>query len=245
MHLVRTVRQPQRADMGVGVGETRIVGHAGAAERLDRVVDDLQRHVRRGDLDHCDLKLRGLVADLVHHVRGLEAEQTVHLNVDARFRDALLPHRLLDDLLAEGSARRQPLDHLLQRFLGLADGAHTVMDTARTETALRDLEATAFAKQQVARRNAHVLEQHLRVAVRRIVIAEHRQHLLDGDALGVHRHQDLRLLLMARGIEIGLAHQDADFAARIASARRPPLAAVDDVVIAIALDAGFDVGRIA
>jgi hypothetical protein len=68
---------------------------------------------------------------------------------------------------------------------------------------------------------------------------------IDRDARRVERQEDLRLLLMARrDFRIGLAHQDRDLAARIASARRPPLAAVDHVMIAIALDAGFDVGRV-
>ena len=70
-----------------------------------------------------------------------------------------------------------------------------------------------------------------------MIIAKHREHPLDGDALGVHRHQDLRLLLVLRRLRIGLAHQDRDLAAGIADARRPPFAAVDDVVVAIALNA--------
>ncbi len=82
------------------------------------------------------------------------------------------------------------------------------------------------------------------MAVRRVVIAEHRQHLFNRDAWGVERHEDLRLLLVARIIRTALAHQDRDLAARIADARRPPLATVDDVVIALALDAGLDVGRV-
>ncbi len=118
------------------------------------------------------------------------------------------------------------------------------MDTAGAETALRDLEAPAFAEQEVGDWHAHVLEQHLSMAVRRIVIAEHRQLLFDLDALGVERHQNLRLLLMARGFRIGLAHQDSDLAAGIADARRPPFTAVDDVVVAIFLDAGLDIGGV-
>ena len=92
--------------------------------------------------------------------------------------------------------------------------------------------------------NADVLQQHLGVAVRRVVEAEHRQHLLDLDARGVERHQDLRLLLMARRLRIGLAHHDRDLAARIADAGRPPFAAVDDVMVAVALDAGLDIGGV-
>ncbi len=151
---------------------------------------------------------------------------------------------MLDDLLAEGRARRQPAHHLLQRLFGLADGAHAVMDAARTETALRDLEAAALTEQQIGDGNADILQQHLGVAVRRIVEAEHRQHLLDRDALGVERNQDLRLLLMLGRLEIGLAHQDRDLAAGIADAGRPPFAAVDHIMIAVTHDAGLDVGRV-
>ena len=38
-----------------------------------------------------------------------------------------------------------------------------------------------------------------RVAVRRIVVAEDRQHAADRDARRVHRHQDHRLLLVPLG----------------------------------------------
>src|ERR1700688_1626937 len=48
-------------------------------------------------------------------------------------------------------------------LFGLADGAHAVVDAARTEPALRDLEASALAEQDVFRRHADVLEQHLGV----------------------------------------------------------------------------------
>ena len=72
------------------------------------------------------------------------------------------------------------------------------MDAARAEPSLRDLEAAAFAEQHVRRRHAHVLERDLRVPVRRIVVAEHRQHAADGDARRVHRHEDHRLLLVPR-----------------------------------------------
>jgi hypothetical protein len=194
----------------------------------------LQRHARRGDLDHRDLELGDLVADLVHHVGGLEAQQARHLDVDARLGDALLPHRLLADALAEGHARLQALDHLLQRHLGRADGAHAVVDAARPEAPLGDLEAAALAEQHVAGRHAHVLEHHLGVAVRRVVEAEHRQHAHDLHARRVERHQDLRLLRMTGRLGVGLAHDDGDLAARVADAGRPPLAAVDDVVVAVA-----------
>ncbi|MNX90551.1 hypothetical protein D3C86_1226060 [compost metagenome] len=82
------------------------------------------------------------------------------------------------------------------------------------------------------------------MAVRRIVIAEHGQEALDRDARGVRRHDDHRLLLVAARIGIGLAHHDVDLAAGVAGARRPPLGAVDHVMVAIALDAAADIGGV-
>src|SRR3546814_7316434 len=71
--------------------------------RLDRVVDDLERHVRRLHLDHRDLGGGGLVADLVHHVGGLEAEQPRHFDIDARAGEAMFPDAIFGDLFSERS----------------------------------------------------------------------------------------------------------------------------------------------
>jgi hypothetical protein len=63
--------------------------------------------------------------------------------------------------------------HQLERAFGQADQAHAVVDAARAQPALGDLEAAAFAQQDVGHRHAHVLEVHLHVAVRRVVVAHH------------------------------------------------------------------------
>jgi hypothetical protein len=57
-----------------------------------------------------------------------------------------------------------------------------------------DLEAAALAQQQVVERHPHVLEQHFGVAVRRVVVAKHRQVAHDRHARRIDRHQDHRLL---------------------------------------------------
>ena len=119
-----------------------------------------------------------------------------------------------------------------------------MMDAARTEAALRDLEAAAFAEQHVVGRHAHIVQDDFRVAMRRVVETENGEHAHDLDALGVDRHEDLRLLLVALGGRVGLAHHDRDLAARIADARRPPFAAVNDIFVAVARDRGFDVGGV-
>jgi len=46
---------------------------------------------------------------------------------------------------------------------------------------------------------------------------------------------------ISAGARIGLAHDDEDLGVRVHSPGDPPLAAVDHVVVAIALDAGSNV----
>jgi hypothetical protein len=134
--------------------------------------------------------------------------------------------------------------HISSSALGQADQAHAVVNAARAEATLGDLEAAPFAQQDVADGHAHVLEIHLHVAVGRIVIAHHVQRARDADALGIGRDHDHALLRVLGRFGVGLAHGDEDLAARIAGARDPPLVAVDDVFVALALDAGADVGGV-
>ena len=244
MHLVRTIGQPQRADARPHVRERRVLADACAAERLNGIVDDLQRHLRRLDLDHRDLGLGFLVADPVHHVGGLEAQKARAIDLDPRLGNALFPDAVLGDALAEGDAAVHSLYHQLERLLRRADGAHAMVDAARPEAALRDLEPAALAQEDAARRHTHLVEANFHVAVRRVVVAVDVQRALDGHAFGIKRHQDHRLLAVAIFLGVGLAHQDSDLGARVARARRPPLAPVDDVVVAVAGDRTFDVGRV-
>ena len=60
-----------------------------------------------------------------------------------------MPDRLAGQRTAEGDARLQAVAHHLQRTLGRTDGAHAVVNAPRPETALRNLETTAFAEQDV------------------------------------------------------------------------------------------------
>ncbi|MNV19009.1 hypothetical protein D3C71_1098520 [compost metagenome] len=110
---------------------------------------------------------------------------------------------------------------------------------------MSDLEATAFPQQDVGDGHAHVLERHLDVAVGRIVIAQHVQRADDGDALGIGGYQHHALLRMAGCVGVCLAHGDEHRAARVGRAGDPPFAAIDHVLVALALDARLDVGGVA
>ena len=91
-----------------------------------------------------------------------------------------------------------------------------MVDTAWSKAPLRDLEAAAFAQQHVRCGNADILQFDFHMAMRRIVISEHRKVTQDFNARRVEFHQHHRLLRMALGFEIGLAHDNRDFAARVA-----------------------------
>src|SRR5438445_42340 len=82
------------------------------------------------------------------------------------------------------------------------------------------------------------------MAVRSVIETEHGQHALDGDAGGTHWHEDHGLLPVRWRRRIGLAHEYTDLAARIAGARSPPLAPVQNILFTVADNAGADVGRV-
>ena len=100
----------------VGISKAVVVGYAAAAMRLNGIVYDLQRHGGCLHLDHSDLGSRCLVADLVHHVCRLQAEQTSHFNVDTGTGDAFFPETMLGNGLAECDAALQALAHFFERF---------------------------------------------------------------------------------------------------------------------------------
>ena len=106
------------------------------------------------------------------------------------------------------------------------------MDTAGPESNLADLESAALAQQHVGSRHPAVVELQVHVAARRVVVAEHGHRAHDLEAGRAHRHQDLRLLELRRGVGAGLDHHDHDLAARIAGAGDVVFLAVDHPFVA-------------
>ena len=198
--------------------------------------------LRRRDLDRRDLGARVLVADGVHQPRGLQRQQPrPSRSRCATRRSSPGCCARVGDRLAERLALRRAPAHQLERPLGRADRAHAVVDAARAEAGLGDHEAVALAGEEV-RRPARARP---RSAPRRGPpgrVAEDRQVAHDGHARACRAGtSDHRLLLVARAVGVGLAHHDEDPAALAQRARRPPLAAVEDVLVAVALDAQLDV----
>ena len=135
--------------------------------------------------------------------------------------------------LAERLAGEAALGHQLDRPLGRADRTHAVMDAARAEAHLGDLEPAALTEQHVLVRHAHVVEPDVHVPVRRVVLAEHVHRPEDLDTGRVGRHEDLRLALVRRRIRVGLHHRDHDLAARVARARDVVLLAGDHPLVTV------------
>ena len=231
--LVGAIGETQRALAGVDLGQRRPLRDAGGAVDLDRVVDDLTHPDRHHGLDGGDPDTSLGVAELVHGL-GRGEHHAAH-----RFDlDAVLGHHLhvlaeLGDGLAERLAGETALDQQVQRSLGRTDRAHAVVDSARAEAQLGDLEATTLTEEHVRRGNTAVGEPEVHVPVRGVVVTEdvHRPHDLDaGRVLG---YQDLALLLVRRTVRVGLQHDDEDLAPRVAGARGVVLLTVDDPLVAV------------
>jgi hypothetical protein len=98
-----------------------------------------------------------------------------------------------------------------------------VVDTARAETTLDNLETTALTEDHVAGRHAYILKRNVTVTVGCVVVAEDRQHAVDSDARNVVGDEDDGLLLvLVAVVGVRLTEDDEDLAARVTNAGGPP-----------------------
>ena len=207
---------------------------------LDGLVDDLAALLGHHRLHGTHPHPRLGVAEHVHGLRGTQHHQAHRLHLDTAAADDFHVLAEVDQLLAEALTAEATVDHHLDRLLGNTHRTHAVVDAARPEAKLRDLEATAFAEQDVVLRHAHVGEADVHVAVGCVVAAEHFHRADDLDPGGVDRHEDLALLLVGVGVRAGAHHRDHDLAARIAGARDVELLAVDHPFVAVEHGRGLD-----
>ncbi len=243
VHLVGSVNQVQRAGVRVHRGQRPVVGDTRAAEQLDRAIDHVGRDARRDHLDRGDLGLRVLLADGVHHPRGLHRQQARLFDLHARLGDSFLHDALVGERLLERDAHLGAHAHEVERAFRHADRAHAMVNAAGPEPCLRNRETASLFAEEVLLRDAHVLPQRLAVPAT-FGVTEHGQAAPHGDTGSVHRDEDHRLPVIRVGVGIGDAHEHREFAARVERAAREPLVAVDHVVVALAFDARRDVGRI-
>src|SRR5881409_2108223 len=89
VHLVRPVGEAERARVRPHGRERELLAHAAAPVELHGALDHPERRVGHGDFDLGDRLAGRLVADRVHHVRGVEHEQARLIDLDPRLGDAL------------------------------------------------------------------------------------------------------------------------------------------------------------
>ena len=102
--LVRPVGESERARAGPGLGERKVLRDAAPAVRLNRPVDDAERHIRRDDFDHGDGGSSLLVAVDVHGVGGVQRQQARLIDLDAALGDVLSNRPLLGQRRTERHA---------------------------------------------------------------------------------------------------------------------------------------------
>ena len=200
---------------------------------LNGLVDDLADALGNHGLAHVYPNPRLAVAQHVHCLRRLQHHQAHGLDFDASAGDQFQILAQLHQWPSEGFAGHAAPHHQIQRPFGLADGSHAVVDAPWAQPTLGNLEASAFAQQDVLLGHPGVVEAQVHVAVGRIVVAEDGHRFDDLHAGRVLRHQDLRLLAMRWRVRVGLHHRDHDLAARIASAGDVELLAVQHPLVTI------------
>src|SRR5574338_387083 len=150
---------------------------------------------------------------------------------------------MLMQILSERASLQASVNHHFQSKLGGTDRSHAVVNTPGTETRLGQGEATAFLTEQIGYRHAHIPEDDLAVAFRRMVV-----HDIDiaynVQTRRVPRHQDHALLLVPLGFRVSLAHDDENTAVRMGGVGDEPFATVDDIFVAFPPDQGGDVGGV-
>src|SRR5210317_1244495 len=120
------------------------------------------------------------------------------------------------------------------------------MNTAGPKAALGDLEAAAFAKDDVGCRDAHIFKQDFGVPVRRVLIAKYLHGTCDRDPRRIQGNEYLRLLNVAvLVIGIGFSHDDENPALFAVGATDVVFLAVDHILVAVTLDGCLDVGGVA
>mmetsp|Transcript_89107 Transcript_89107/g.232353 ORF Transcript_89107/g.232353 Transcript_89107/m.232353 type:complete len:405 (+) Transcript_89107:2-1216(+) len=243
MHLVRAVSPPEGAGPGEGHGQEGVLGDAEAAMDLHGPVHNLLGHGGDTCLHEAQEfpRVRVRVAQAVHSIGGLTDEKPGLVDFGATLGDLLHDAAHLCELLAERGPLVGSEAHERQSALTLPDHAHAVMDAARPQPQLRDLEAPALAPEHVRGGDPHVLEEDLHVTLGAVVVGKNLHGSHQGDARRVHGHQDLGLLAVRLLLGARATHQDQDLAIDVGGACDPMLPAVDHVVVSVPLNARPDV----
>ena len=224
--------------------ELDVVADACPAVDLDGPVDHVGRRPGDHQLRHGHRRAGCLVAVRVDLVGSKVAYLASLLDGNARLRDVLSHHALLRQRATEGRPLFRAADHELQCTLGSADRAHAVVDPPGAKALLRCREPAAPLPQQIRLGYADILEEDLAVAVL-VLPPKDRERADHGHARGVGWDEHHAVPRVPGSAWVCLAHHDQQGAPRVRRATDPPLAAVDDEIVAVGLDPRLDVGRVA
>src|SRR5262245_34376049 len=119
-----------------------------------------------------------------------------------------------------------------------------MVNTPRAQASLRDLKSAALPQEHVGHWHANIGIGDLAMTVRSVIVAEYGEQPLHLYPRSIHGDENHGLLPVLRGGTVCLADENGDLAVGIAGAGRPPLMAVDHVYLAVADNAGLNVGSV-
>jgi hypothetical protein len=183
---------------------------------LDGAVDDLEKHIWNQHLSLCNLLEREFGVLAIDHNGRVEDLQTAGIDFNSAVSYTLELDAVLGELLAEWLLARvvDAGEEVLESLLRGTDGTHSVVDTARSETALDDFEAAALSKTHIGGWDADVVEENVTMSVWCIVEAHDGKHTVDGDTGNiVGDENDGLLLVLVAVVGVCLAQNNEDLAA--------------------------------
>lgn len=247
MGLIRSIGDSQGAEVGPHARQWSILTNTHGTVDLDGTVDDFQSDLRGLDLGLGNLLESKLGIFLIRLDGGVEHNQSGRVNLDSCLCHPLEQDAVLSEGLAEGdlSLVVQAVDHPLQGSFAGSNGSHGVVNTARSQSSLHDLVASAFTENHGVEGDLDIIKANVAVAVRGVIITIHTQHAVHDETGDIGRNQQHTLsLIWVWVVGVCLSHDDEDLAAIVASARGPPLAAVEDVMVSLALNSELDISAV-
>ena len=83
MNLIWSVKQTGRSRLSPGCRKTEVIANSCAAVDLNCPVDYALGHIGRDDLNHGYLRSRRFISHGIHHVCGLQGQESRLLNLDS------------------------------------------------------------------------------------------------------------------------------------------------------------------
>ncbi|PAV67246.1 hypothetical protein WR25_02371 [Diploscapter pachys] len=234
VHFARTVIDAERPDIAEDPLHHRVPGHPAPAQHLHRAINHPPQRLGADHLGHARVDIAPLA--LVEYPGAVPYRQAHHMQVHLVVGEHEADTLVLAQRFAEGVAGARMIAGDVVGTTRGAEPAHAVGQPCRRQTHLGVAEALADLAEHIARRDAQVVETQLPVATGEAAVQRVQLPFVD-DALTPHVAEEhgRRAVLHAR-------HDDREIGA--VSAGDQPLAAVDQVIVAIAGGRGAQHRRI-